>query len=309
MSAVQGRRAIIVAQADSGDFSSETAFDIVAPAEQRVPFVLASPHSGRLYPQRFLDMSQLDAWQIRRSEDCLVDELFLPAVALGAPMIRAHFPRAYLDANREPLELDPSMFNAPLPLAVNAASPRVAAGLGIVPRVVGEGRSIYRGRIAPREALLRLETCYFPFHRALKAMVDETVTRFGHCVLVDCHSMPGQITHPEDGTQPDIIIGDRFGQTASSAFVGAVINALRGKGLHVSHNRPYAGGFITEHYGVPGYNVHAIQIEVSRRLYLDEARYQPSDGFARTQRLLGAVLADLMALPDAVFRPPRLAAE
>jgi N-formylglutamate amidohydrolase len=291
------------------DFEPATAAEILAPAQQRVPFVLASSHSGRHYPLRFLNMVQLDQWQIRRSEDCFVDELFAPSVSLGAPLLRAHFPRAYLDANREPLELDPSMFTMPLPMPVNATSPRVAAGLGIVPRLVGEGRSIYRGRIAPQEALMRIETCYFPFHRALKTLVDGTVRQFGHCVLIDCHSMPGQITHPEDGSQPDIIVGDRFGQSASADFVGAAIHLLREAGFRVSHNRPYAGGFITEHYGAPAHQVHAIQLEVSRRLYLDEARYRPAAGFHGVQTKLAQVMAELMALPDRLFRTRPLAAE
>jgi N-formylglutamate amidohydrolase len=291
------------------DFAPETALDVAAPAEQRVPFVFASAHSGRHYPARFLNMVQLDGWQIRRSEDCFVDELFAPVVALGAPLLRAHFPRAYLDANREPLELDPAMFTMPLPMPVNASSPRVAAGLGIVPKLVGEGKAIYRGRISPQEALMRIETCYFPFHRALKGLVDNTVAAFGHCVLIDCHSMPGQITHPEDGSQPDFIVGDRFGQAASAGFVSAAVALLRGAGFKVSLNRPYAGGFITEHYGVPAHGVHAVQIEVSRRLYLDEARYQLGPTFHSVQATLRSVMAQLMALPDHVFQALPLAAE
>ncbi len=291
------------------DFTAETAFDVLAPAQQRVPFVFNSPHSGRIYPQRFLDLAQLDGWQIRRSEDCFVDELYAGAVALGAPLLRAHFPRAYLDVNREPLELDPAMFTHAFSMPINAASPRVAAGLGTVPKLVGEGRSIYRYRLRPEEALMRLETCYFPYHSVLKALVDETVRQFGFCVLIDCHSMPGQITHPEDGTQPHFIIGDRFGQTASAAFSIAAIALLRQAGFNVSHNRPYAGGFITENYGSPGKNVHAIQIETSRRLYLDEARYLRSSNFTAFQTELTQFCASIMSLPDSVFMPMRDAAE
>ena len=143
----------------TADFTAETAFDVLAPAQQRVPFVFNSPHSGRVYPRRFLDLAQLDGWQIRRSEDCFVDELYAGAVALGAPLLRAHFPRAYLDVNREPLELDPAMFTHAFSMPINAASPRVAAGLGTVPKLVGEGRSIYRYRLRPEEAMMRLDTC------------------------------------------------------------------------------------------------------------------------------------------------------
>jgi N-formylglutamate amidohydrolase len=200
------------------DFSTGTAFDIVQPAEQRVPFVFCSAHSGRAYPARFLGLSQLDAWQIRRSEDCLVDHLFSGVAALGAPLLRAHFPRAYIDANREPLELDPAMFAGALPAANNGASPRVAAGLGTIPRIVGEGRAIYAGKLAPEDALMRLESCYFPFHAALRSLIERSKARFGFCVLVDCHSMPGQIINHEDGSQPHIVIGDRFGQSAGQSL-------------------------------------------------------------------------------------------
>jgi N-formylglutamate amidohydrolase len=291
------------------DFTPETAFDVLAPAQQRVPFVFNSPHSGRTYPQRFLDLAQLDSWQIRRSEDCFVDDLYAGAIALGAPLLRAHFPRAYLDANREPLELDPSMFSLAFPMPINASSPRVAAGLGTVPKLVGEGRSIYRNRLRPEEALMRLETCYFPYHRALRKLVDDTVLQFGFCVLIDCHSMPGQITHPEDGTQPHFIIGDRFGQSASAAFSNAAIALLRQAGFNVSHNRPYAGGFITENYGTLAGNVHALQIEISRRLYLDEARYLRSSNFAVFQGEITQFCANMMSLPDSIFMQPKLAAE
>lgn len=291
------------------DFTFETAFEVLAPAEQRVPFVFNSPHSGRVYPQRFMELSQLDGWQIRRSEDCYVDELYAGVVALGAPLFRAHFPRAYLDVNREPLELDPAMFSQRFPMAINAQSPRVAAGLGTIPKLVGEGRPIYRHRLKAEEALMRLESCYFPYHRVLKGLIDQTVDQFGFCVLIDCHSMPGQITHPEDGTQPHFIIGDRFGQTASTAFSLAAIALLRQAGFNVSHNRPYAGGFITENYGFPAKNVHSLQIEISRRLYLDEARYMRSSNFVPFQSELICFCANMMSLPDAVFNPVRLAAE
>ena len=293
----------------TADFGPGTAFDVLRPAEQRVPFVFNSPHSGRVYPDRFLDQSRLDRWQIRRSEDCFVDELFAGVVALGAPLLRAHFPRAYLDANREPFELDPTMYSAPFEMPVNAASPRVAAGLGTVPRLVGEGRSIYPGKLKPAEALMRLESCYFPYHRALRQLIDETVAQFGFCVLVDCHSMPGQVIHPEDGKQPDFVVGDRFGQTAAQGFSAAVISLLRAMGYLVSHNRPYAGGFITENYGAPTLGVHAVQIEISRRLYMDEVRYAPLDQFRTVQRDLRQLASQLMSLPDGVYAPYPIAAE
>lgn len=293
------------------DFEEHAVLEVLRPAVQRVPFVFSSPHSGRDYPARFLALTQLDPWQVRRSEDCLVDALFDGVVALGAPLLKACFPRAYVDVNREASELDPAMFSGPLGLPANAGSPRVAAGLGAIPRVVGEGRPIYSGRLDPEDARMRLASCHAPYHAALQALVDETCAAFGFCAVIDCHSMPGQIAHPEDGSHPHFIVGDRFGQSASAAFSGAAIGLLRQSGYEVSHNRPYAGGFITEHYGRPADGVHALQLEVSRRLYLDEARYLPSAGFARLQTDITSFCARLMSLPDAVFHPAvtRFAAE
>ncbi|MCU0830408.1 MAG: N-formylglutamate amidohydrolase [Rhizobiaceae bacterium] len=293
------------------DFKPGTAFDVVAPAEQRVPFVFSSAHSGRIYPARFLALTQLDPWQIRRSEDCLVDDLYMGVRSLGAPLVRAHFPRAYVDANREPFELDPAMYARPLPPQVNAGSPRVAAGLGTIPRIVGEGRPIYASRLQPEDALMRIESCYLPYHRALTALIEATRAKFGFCVVIDCHSMPGQITNPEDGTQPHFILGDRFGQSAAPGFIGAARALLQQAGFSVSHNRPYAGGYITEHYGNPVGGVHVVQLEISRRLYLDESRYLPTSGFGAVQAELMRFCDRLMSLPDALYsaQPQQLAAE
>ncbi len=179
---------------DSGiDFPAGGAFAIHEPVEQRVPFIFNSPHSGSVYTDRFLAMSRLDAHQIRRSEDCFVDEIFAGAVALGAPMLAARFPRAWLDVNREPFELDPRMFRDPLPAHVNARSARVAGGLGTVPRLVGEGQEIYATKLPASEALNRIRSVYVPYHEALKGLLRRTVRKFGHAVLIDCHSMPASV--------------------------------------------------------------------------------------------------------------------
>ena len=300
---------VLTSFAAHDDFISGSAFEVLRPSEQRVPFVFNSPHSGADYPQRFLDMSQLDGWQIRRSEDCFVDALYQGVVGLGAPLLKAHFPRAYLDANRAPDELDPSLFSGPLHIHANAVSPRVVGGLGVIPRVVGEGRSIYSHKIPPEEALLRLQQCYVPYHAALRELIDETVARFGYAVLIDCHSMPGLVSNPEDGFLPDFIIGDRFGQSATPNLSATLLHLLRGRGYRVSHNRPYAGGFITEHFGQPSQNVHAIQIEMSRRLYMDEARFTPLRQFSSLQQQLTEIMDQLMAMPDCDFQSFPLAAE
>lgn len=291
------------------DFSVSPPFEVRTSAEQRVPFVFNSPHSGRCYPERFLAMTKLDSTAIRRSEDCYVDELFGAAVALGAPMLAAHFPRAYLDVNREPWELDPRMFAEPVPPFANIRSARVAGGLGTVPKLVGEGLDIYSGRLPLAEAVGRIECVYKPYHEMLKRLVTRTHARFGYAVLVDCHSMPASIRIGDNGVRPDFIVGDRFGTSATSALSERAIGLLAAMGYTVAHNKPYAGGFITEHYGRPARNLHALQIEINRGLYMDERTFRKSAGFYALADDLARFSADLMAIPDHHFIDLPLAAE
>ncbi|MBB6467200.1 N-formylglutamate amidohydrolase [Aminobacter carboxidus] len=291
------------------DFSELPPFEVRTSAEQRVPFVFNSPHSGRCYPDRFLAMSRLDAMAIRRSEDCYVDELFGAAVALGAPMLTAHFPRAYLDVNREPWELDPRMFAEPVPPFANVRSARVAGGLGTVPKLVGEGLDIYPGRLPLAEAVGRIECVYKPYHETLKRLVTRTHARFGYAVLVDCHSMPASVRLGDNGVRPDFIIGDRFGTSAASALSERAIGLLAAMGYAVAHNKPYAGGFITEHYGRPARKLHALQIEINRGLYMDERTFKKSAGFYALADDLARFSADLMAIPDYCFLDLPMAAE
>jgi N-formylglutamate amidohydrolase len=293
----------------AGDFAGTPPFVVRRAAQQRVPFVFNSPHSGSKYPARFLAMSKLDSVAIRRSEDCYVDELFAGAVTLGAPMLAANFPRAYLDANREPWELDPRMFADPLPAHVNARSARVAGGLGTVPRLVGEGQEIYAGKLPLSEALMRIETVYRPYHEELKRLLTRTHAKFGYAVLIDCHSMPASIRLGDTGMKPDFIVGDRFGVACAPALSEAAIAILAGMGYSVAHNKPYAGGFITEHYGRPPRGLHALQIEVNRGLYMDERTLQKTRGFATLATDLTRFAADIMALPDHCFSSLPLAAE
>lgn len=291
------------------DFAELPPFEVRTSAEQRVPFVFNSPHSGRCYPDRFLAMSRLDAMAIRRSEDCYVDELFGAAVALGAPMLTAHFPRAYLDVNREPWELDPRMFAEPVPPFANVRSARVAGGLGTVPKLVGEGLDIYPGRLPLAEAIGRIESVYKPYHETLKRLVTRTHARFGYAVLVDCHSMPASVRLGDNGARPDFIVGDRFGTSAASALSERAIGLLAAMGYAVAHNKPYAGGFITEHYGRPARKLHALQIEINRGLYMDERTLKKSAGFYALADDLARFSADLMAIPDYHFLDLPLAAE
>lgn len=293
----------------SEDFAPSQAFAVRRAAEQRVPFVFNSPHSGKYYPKRFLKMSRLDPHAIRRSEDCYVDELFGCITALGAPLLAANFPRAYLDVNREPWELDPRMFADPLPPFANTRSPRVAGGLGTVPRLVGEGAEIYANRLPLSEAADRIEQLYRPYHVVLKQLLADTRNAFGYAVLVDCHSMPTGIRLGDSGVRPDFIIGDRFGSSASRSLSEAAIQLLIDRGFTVAHNRPYAGGFITEHYGRPGHGFHAIQIEINRGLYMNEQTLEKTREFDRLAAEIAGFAADLMALPDYCFRELPLAAE
>ncbi|WFP78382.1 N-formylglutamate amidohydrolase [Mesorhizobium sp. WSM4906] len=291
------------------DFSVVPPFEIRSGAEQRVPFLFNSPHSGRHYPERFLAMARLDRNAIRRSEDCYVDELFGGAVALGAPMLAANFPRAYLDVNREPWELDPRMFAEPVPSFCNIRSARVAGGLGTVPKLVGEGLDIYPGRLPLAEAVGRIEAVYKPYHETLKRLLTRTHARFGYAVLIDCHSMPASIRVGDNGARPDFIIGDRFGISASAALTETAIGLLTGMGYAVAHNKPYAGGFITEHYGRPARHLHALQIEVNRGLYMNERTFQKSAGFDTLADNLTRFSAELMSMPDHNFVDLPLAAE
>ena len=291
------------------DFASVPPFAVVEAAEQRVPFVFNSPHSGRYYPARFLAMAKLDADTIRKSEDCFVDELFSGVVRLGAPLLSANFPRAYLDVNREPWELDPRMFAQPLPVFANIRSPRVAGGLGTVPRLVGEGLDIYGGKLPLQEAAERIERLYKPYHETLKRLIAQTHARFGYAVLVDCHSMPASIRVGDSGIRPDFIVGDRFGASASAALTEHAISILGEMGYTVAHNKPYAGGFITEHYGRPARGLHALQIEVNRGLYLDEQTLEKHAGFNRLRDDLAAFVDGLAAAFDDGFLGERDAAE
>ncbi|WP_417767176.1 N-formylglutamate amidohydrolase [Stappia sp.] len=290
-------------------FEDTEAFEVLHPAEQHVPFVFNSPHSGRHYPEPFLNASRLDRIAIRRSEDAFVDELFSGVTGLGAPLLRACFPRAYLDVNREPYELDPKMYEERLPAYANSRSIRVAGGLGTIARVVGEAQEIYRGRMSVREALNRIETIYKPYHLTLRRLLARTHVNFGYAVLVDCHSMPSTIRSSDNGPRPDFILGDRYGTSCAHTLVDLATEILRDMGYTVARNKPYAGGFITEHYGRPAKGLHALQIEINRSLYMDEARTDRNSDFDAFAADLARFNEALVALPDSGLIPDALAAE
>ncbi len=272
---------------------------VLAPAEQTRPLVFASPHSGRVYPPEFVAASRLDPAALRRSEDSFVEELFACAPAHGAPLLAALFPRAFCDPNREPYELDPAMFSGPLPAQANTRSPRVAAGLGTIARVVANGADIYRDKLPVAEAERRIAAYYRPYHARLHDLVDATRLRFGWSLLVDCHSMPsvgGPLDRDAGLSRVDVVLGDCYGGSCAPAIVRTVEAAFHRLGYRVVRNAPYAGGFTTRHYGQPRAGRHALQIELNRALYMDEAAHAKSPGFATLAADVDQVVAALAEL-------------
>jgi N-formylglutamate amidohydrolase len=284
-------------------------FEILEPAEWRGPVVFNSPHSGCVYPRAFLATVSLDLAILRRSEDCFVDDLLVGVVPRGNPLMRAHFPRCFVDVNREPYELDPRMFDGRLPSFANTRSMRVAGGLGTVARVVGDAQEIYDQRIPVDEALRRIEGLYKPYHRALRKLVTRIHREFGAAVLVDCHSMPSAAGPKDERPRADIVIGDRYGTSCLSIIADTIEVTLRERGYSVSRNKPYAGGFITEHYGNPAAGLHSIQLEVNRALYMDERRLERSSSFAKVAKDLEALADRLNDVALEGLHPYRSAAE
>ena len=291
------------------DFRDEPAFDLFMPDRPRAPYLIDSPHSGRAYPDAFLRQTRLDRRAIRLSEDAHVDELCLSAVDHGMAVMRAHFPRAYLDLNREPLELDPRMFVGALPAGANVSSPRVVGGLGTIPRVVSERDEIYRGPIPVAEALARIDGLWRPYHATLARTLDHLREHFGLAVLIDCHSMPSTTRSPPVEPLADVVLGDRHGTSCAGALTDVVSTLFRAAGYRVARNKPYAGGHITEHYGRPAFGIHALQIEISRAIYMNERTLTKTAGFETLRRDLGRIFADLADGWGAIFDRDSLAAE
>ncbi|MEX3010322.1 N-formylglutamate amidohydrolase [Hoeflea sp. TYP-13] len=289
-------------------FSDHPPFEIRMPAEQIVPFVFNSPHSGRVYPEAFLSASRLDRHSIRRSEDYYVDQLFDASPHIGAPLLAAHFPRAFIDVNREPYELDPRMFEGRVPSFINASSMRVAGGLGTIPRLVAENMEIYGQRLTMEEGLDRIDRFYRPYHDRLRKLLVKTHSRFGYGVLVDCHSMPAS-AQAGSRTRPDFVIGDRYGTSATEALSRLAVSILQDLGYTVSRNKPYAGGFITEHYGRPARGLHAIQIEINRGLYVNEQTFEKTAGFIGLRKDLSQFMDLLTEYFSSNYSDVALAAE
>ncbi|SFS91343.1 N-formylglutamate deformylase [Sulfitobacter marinus] len=272
---------------------SHPSYDIIYPKQNLSCTVFASPHSGRNYTASFLKSTVLDAHTIRSSEDAFVDMLFDVVPQYGAPFLMAGAPRAYVDLNRASGELDPALING---VSRQGHNPRVASGLGVIPRVVANGRAIYHGKITLEEAEKRIENHWRPYHAILQQLLNEAHQRHGQAVLIDCHSMPHEAVDSvarQGMKRPDVVLGDRFGAAASGDVVDRIEAALVGAGFTVTRNTPFAGAYITQAYGRPLRGQHAVQIELDRSLYMDEARVQPNDQFEDVRRALQQVVAEI----------------
>ncbi len=271
----------------------KSAYDVQRPDRDRSCVVFASPHSGRDYPWSFLRTTVLDEHAIRSSEDAFVDQLFDCAPKFGAAFIKAGAPRAFVDLNRSYDELDPALIEG---VRRQGHNPRIASGLGVIPRVVANGRAIYRGKMSREDAMLRIERYWRPYHDMLQALLDNAHKRHGQAVLIDCHSMPHEAMNgvARGGMKrPDVVLGDRFGAAASGDVVDRIEAAFAGAGFVVTRNTPFAGAYITQAYGRPSRGQHAVQVEIDRSLYMNEALIRPNGDFEAVRSALAQVVAEV----------------
>ncbi|QPM91823.1 N-formylglutamate amidohydrolase [Pseudooceanicola algae] len=275
---------------------TRNAFQILSPDQVTTSVIFASPHSGRDYPADLMTRTRLNALQVRSSEDAFVDRLFACAPDHGAPLICAQVPRAYVDMNRAADELDPAIVEG---VRRKGHNPRITSGLGVIPRVVAGGMPIYTGKISFVEAEDRLARCWHPYHAALRRLLGQAHAAFGEAILIDCHSMPHEAL---DGVarnarrRPDVVIGDRFGASAAGDVVDRIEAAFSAAGLNVVRNAPFAGAYMTQHYGRPARNQHAVQVEIDRSLYMDERRIEPLPEFDEIADMIRRVVGDIATL-------------
>ena len=270
--------------------SQDSVYDLIRPDCWQGGVIFASPHSGCTYPDWFLAESRLDARQLRSSEDAFVDRLIRHAPDHGAALLTARVPRCVVDLNRGPEELDPLVVEGGAPMAMN---PRIMAGLGVIPRVVSQGRSIHDRPMPRAEAESRLARFWHPYHRALSDLIDEAVARFGGAVLIDMHSMPRDALAHLPRPRPDMVLGDRNGVSAAPRISAAVTEAASAEGFRIRRNSPFSGAYITATYGRPRDNVHVVQLELDRSLYMDEGRIEPRAAFALFQARFARVVERL----------------
>lgn len=281
-------------------------FSLYHPRFRDTGVVFASPHSGSQYDATFLKETVLDERTIRSSEDAYVDRLYAFATECGAPFLCANTPRAYVDLNRGADELDPALIAG---LRRATLNPRISSGLGVIPRVVAGGRAIYRGKMTLGAAQKRLSTHWHPYHNTLRQLMDESLMQHGQAILLDCHSMPHEAlatSRKAGGPAPEIVLGDRFGASASTEIVDAVEGAFQDAGFRTARNMPFAGAFMAQHYGRPQAGRHVVQIELDRSLYMDEASITPNYRFTEMQKRLRTVIA---RIADIGRRKTALAAE
>ena len=286
-------------------------FEIITPDIQTSPVVFNSPHSGSHYRKDFIAASRLTPQTLRHSEDCFVDDLFATMPRLGALLLKANFPRAFLDVNRGPWELDPKMFSDKLPSYAETRTLRVLGGLGTIARNVSETEKIYRSKLDFTEAKARIERYYFPYHQALGKLIDSTRQQFGQTLLIDCHSMPSTATGRSRmaRNRPDIILGDCHGTACDGEMMDILETLLTATGLKVTRNKPYAGGYITQTYGRPADNVHVIQIEINRGLYMDEVAICKNAGFNGLKADITSVFREFLQTIPFQAQRPAIAAE
>lgn len=277
----------------------KASYRLTLPIERTSSVVFSSPHSGRDYPWAFLRRSVLDERVVRSSEDAFVDLLFADAPQMGAPLLAANAPRAFVDLNRAADELDPALIEG---IKKSAHNPRISSGLGVIPRVVANGRVIHNGKISLREAEARLSTHWEPYHAQLQALLDESRDMFGEAILIDCHSMPHEAIASVTRAgrpRPEVVLGDRFGAAAHGDIMARIEAAFVAAGLKVGRNAPFAGAYITQHYGRPSKRQHAVQIEIDRGLYMNEQMIRPNGNFQNFRRLMAGVIAEIVSIGQA----------
>lgn len=274
----------------------KAAYHLTHPQRRTTAVVFSSPHSGRDYPWSFLRRTNLNDHTVRSSEDAFVDQLFQDAPRYGAPFIKAGAPRAYVDLNRSEEELDPALIEG---VRKSGHNPRIASGLGVIPRVVANGQAIYTGKITMAEAERRIDTYWRPYHEALSAQLDQAHLMFGQAILIDCHSMPHEAMDTIARTgirRPEVVLGDRFGAAAAPGIVDRIEEAFTSAGLVVTRNTPFAGAYVTQRYGRPSRNRHAVQIEIDRALYMNEQLIRPNGHFEAFRNVLNGVIAEIAAI-------------
>ncbi|GGX74048.1 N-formylglutamate amidohydrolase [Litorimonas cladophorae] len=268
------------------------------PQDWRSAVIFASPHSGSIYPTDFLKRSKLSAHQLRKNEDIFIDHLFHSAVQAGAPFLRAVFPRVLVDVNRASEEVHPDWSDALGMDPLEQPTPRAAAGLGVIPTYLSESLAIYSRTPTMDDVRARLDTLYHPYHAALKALLNQSLSRFGRALLVDCHSMPG--FSQMGARRPDIILGDRFGTACHADTLEQFRHLFVQAGYNVGVNYPYAGGYTTAHYGRPAEGIEAIQIEINRDIYVNPVTLAPKSGYVQLREDLQSIIQDVItqALPQ-----------